>query len=458
MKKNKKIIISITLFLLIVGLSVLLFNTYEYQEEKGDLIENKDMFSIYLETEDGSNIYVESDLTNWPLDYIYNSDKSYCTYGSTMSWSGTGIDVNLNGADQCFVYFKFPPDLNIATFTLDGEAISAYPAKADNIAVDVNCTNGYGKWHYDDWYLSVDDFEGKPNCTVEFTTVTPKALNNYIIEDLYAGTDGNEDIYKTNNAEYRYTGKFPNNYVWYNDELWRIIGVFDSNSHGRAGENLVKIIRDDSLPSLAWDTDDDNSWKDTGSASLSTMLNDFYYNGTNGSSNAGCRTVSTSVPTDCDYTLTGLDAEARSMVQSVTWYLGAHSTQSVSASAMYGYERSTTVSSGSSATTTANIGLMYASDYGYAAQYSCWNGNTNLSSYNTATCGGTNWLLKNQNEWTITAHSDYKYYVFYVRNNGSVSNLGYAYNGYAPRPSLYLNSSVERVAGTGTKADPFIIR
>ena len=46
------------------------------------------------------------------------------------------------------------------------------------------------------------------------------------------------DVYKrqgtgqvVNENGYRYEGKNQNNYIWFNNELWRIIGVFDEASH-----------------------------------------------------------------------------------------------------------------------------------------------------------------------------------------------------------------------------------
>ena len=44
-----------------------------------------------------------------------------------------------------------------------------------------------------------------------------------------------------------YTGANPNNYVWFNDEMWRIIGVYNEDTHGQTGKQLVKIIRNDTL-------------------------------------------------------------------------------------------------------------------------------------------------------------------------------------------------------------------
>ena len=45
-------------------------------------------------------------------------------------------------------------------------------------------------------------------------------------------------------TDYRYIGSSPNNYITFNDEVWRIIGVFDGK---------IKIIRNDTLGYMSWD-------------------------------------------------------------------------------------------------------------------------------------------------------------------------------------------------------------
>ena len=49
----------------------------------------------------------------------------------------------------------------------------------------------------------------------------------------------------TSDANIRYEGSNPNNYVKFNDELWRIIGVFGDN---------IKLIRNEALGDLSWDS------------------------------------------------------------------------------------------------------------------------------------------------------------------------------------------------------------
>ena len=75
----------------------------------------------------------------------------------------------------------------------------------------------------------------------------------------------------------RYIGSNPNNYVEFNGELWRIIGVMN-NIEDADGNNAsrVKIIRDESIGNLAWNSSGSNSWSNS---SLQKLLNSGdYYN------------------------------------------------------------------------------------------------------------------------------------------------------------------------------------
>ena len=253
---------------------------------------------------------------------------------------------------------------------------------------------------------------------------------------------------------YRYEGKDPNNYIFFNNETWRIIGVFDSSSHGVSNTNLVKIIRNDSIGGYAWDKSNTNDWPNS---SLYHLLNDYYYTATDGTSSSYCYQNSTTLTGNCDYTETGLQLDYRKMIQPVTWYLGGPSSNSNPTSTFYADERDATkIYSGRSPSTTGNVGLMYASDYGYSVLSSSCDRTINLYSYNTNACAGNTWLKKEALEWTITPYSDDSLSVGYVYITGYVNNDD-ADNGYASRPVLYLKSDVKYISGTGTKSDPYII-
>ena len=250
----------------------------------------------------------------------------------------------------------------------------------------------------------------------------------------------NENI-KTVSAGIRYEGKDPNNYIWFNNEYWRIIGVFDSNSHGQSGKNLVKIIREDPLGELSL---------------FDKLLNGAYYNAEDGTDSGYCYGDSVWVPTNCNYTKKGIQASYRNMIANVTWYLGGYSSTSATAEAFYGYERGTTVYSGRPTTTTGYIGLMYPSDYGYSVLSSSCARTTNLNSYNDPKCAGASWLYGKGNEWTISPYSYNSGNALYVSNFGSLSYQASGF-GYPVRPVSYLDAQVYKIAGDGSLENPYII-
>ena len=334
--------------------------------------------------------------------------------------------------------------------TLDGASVSTFPSKG-MYRVDVECSNATGKWLYDEWILAIEDINGtNATCDVSFNTISKTNLNNYII-GLSGSTQGTGQVVSENG--YRYEGKNPNNYIWFNNELWRIIGVFDEASHGVSGQNLVKIIRADSIGGLAWHKSNTNDWT---VASLMNLLNGAYLNSENGTGGEYCYGYSTTTPGNCDYTETGINDIYRPMIENVTWHLGGHSTYSATTEAFYGYERGTTVASGRPTSTEGYIGLMYPSDYGYSVLASSCARTTNLSSYNKATCAGQSWLYGQGYEWTITPSSSASNNVFRLYYYGNLDSTS-AYRGYAARPVLYLDSSVYVIDGNGSISDPYII-
>ena len=343
-------------------------------------------------------------------------------------------------------------DIEINSFKVDGVETTTFPLSSgyniDTTCSDANITFDYKSQSYEISNIT----KNKAKCGITYTTKTNKTyLNNYI-KGLAGTTQGTGQV--VNEKGYRYEGKNPNNYIYFNNELWRIIGVFDASSHGKTGEYLTKIIRNDSLGGYAWDKSGNNNWA---TSSLYNLLNTNYYNATDGTGGGNCYRYSTSITGNCDYTETGLQSEYRAMVENVTWYLGGKDIAGYTADAFYTGERdSTSVYSGNTATITGYIGLMYASDYGYSVLSSSCARTTNLGSYNTSACGGSSWLKKEAYEWIITHHSASSYSsscLFYTAYLGFTN----AYNDQAARPVLYLNSNVQKISGSGTITNPYKI-
>ena len=366
-------------------------------------------------------------------------------------------------------YFKIEgyPNLKIMVSN-NGEIVNNFPTKDNNLYYNVitSCDNADTYWDYDNWEMVVSNLSKSSKCKVSFTSNTKSKAYDKIIS-LWNNTDGTNNIFKethtfddnTTYTEYRYEGTDTevNNYVWFNNELWRIIGAFPGGTpttsatslgnRAPSTNNTVKIIRNDVIGGFAWDKDNTNNWT---TAELNTnILNNLYLNSTSGT----CNFASTSVTKPCSFTKNGLK-NVLDYIETATWNLGAVTASN--AETMYKTERGTTVNtSGTPIVTTAKVGLMYASDYGYSVKNSsCNHSSTSLGSYNTTACGGNAWMLKNGNEWTLSPNSSSASSVLFVISNAFVYSYN-ANNGFGVRPVLYLNSNVYITGGDGSINNPF---
>ena len=267
----------------------------------------------------------------------------------------------------------------------------------------------------------------------------------------------------------RYIGANPNNYVRFNNELWRIIGVFNNIENGSGTkETRIKLIRDEPIGKYSWDNKPIGTGSSTSSAgsndwtdsTLKEVLNNGpYWNRTSGN----CPSGENGATTSCDFSTNGLTEEAKRMISDAVWNLGGASSSSNTTSAFYTYERGTTVYSGRPTEWTGKIGLMYASDYGYATsggsttnRETCLN--TVISNWESSSdCKNNDWLYNSSNaQWTLTPHASYSYNAFFVNSNGYVYYSS-AYDPFGVSPALYLNSNVKISGGSGTEESPYTL-
>ena len=220
------------------------------------------------------------------------------------------------------------------------------------------------------------------------------------ITNLYTGTQGENGIYYhdaslTNGAgdnSYRYAGANPNNYV-----------CFGSTTTPCPADNLyriigvfgdkVKLIKSTFVGNKKWDSNNKNTWSNIGEQLAKT-------------------------------------AYQNEVVQPQP---GTYSSETED---------------------NKKIGLMYASDYGFAAAPSAWT--TQLSFYNDAAIRSANWMYLGSYEWTISRRADYAYLVFIVDNTGDLVD-NRAGDAYGVRPVFYLSSSVNYASGSGSATDPISI-
>ena len=361
----------------------------------------------------------------------------------------TIVSLSIIGIYKSFNNKTFIKDGVRYAVTLDGTSSSSFPSKGA-YKVTVSCNNATGKWLYDSWTLRLTNIVSNPTCDLTFTTISTKDYLNAKITSLAGSTTGTGQVVNENG--YRYEGKDPNNWIWFNNEMWRIIGVFSTTlSDGSTTQNLTKIIREDSLGGMAFDK---NNVNDYNSSSLKTLLNNYYYTKTDGTSSGYCYWYSTTVPGNCNYGSDGIDASYRTMVKNVKWNLGGYTSADTAANT-YTAERGTTVYSGHATSTTGYIGLMYPSDLGYSVLASSCARTTQLGSYGTSACSGSTWMGKGL-EWTISPYSGNASGEWNWNDSGYLFNRG-AYYGSGVRPVLYLDSTTYVIEGTGTNADPYII-
>ena len=306
-------------------------------------------------------------------------------------------------------------------------------------------------------------------------------LAEYVVSQ-YTGTQGDNGIYYHNSSlangagdnSYRYAGasESVNNFICFGsttspcptDNLYRIIGVFGENNHGVTGKQLVKLIKYDYATSNLLGTDGDykgSVTSDSGFYEGSLTSIDTYswnYKATNKSSDTWSTSLLNKINLNTNY-LNNIGTTWSNLIEDATWKVSGHSTSAVTPSEMYTAEITNATKTYGPSDGTSKIGLMYVSDYGFAASPSAWT--ETLANYDGNDANGTliktiNWMYMGNYEWTISPYSSNSHYVFYLNNNG---NLYYNYNDayYGSRPVLYLKASVLYAGGLGTKDSPITL-
>ena len=466
--KNKKqaiilsVVASIALLVLIVGA------TYAYFQASGGTGTNTDVRVTTYTTdvfnfEVGSGISIYADATSFASgkgNAVGNTfAKAILTANNKTNTATEHYYLYLNISNNTFLYTQNEntPELLLTIKDAGGNAVTditslAYKTVTDGKGTTIkgfDITNKSGlitlfnnkeitasPTKTDEWNITVTlvnyDKDQSNNAGKSFNAklmIQKEAYKQTLVEYVksqYTGTQGENSLYYHNSSlangagdnSYRYAGASDsvNNYICLGSDaatcpeanLFRIIGVFGDKT---------KVIRAKSVGDKQWHTSADNTWS---SSSLNTYLNGEY--------------------------LTSLGTLAKK-IATTTWKVGGGSITYLYDVPKTAYQYEV----GSSASTTtydAKIGLMYLSDYGFAAAQSGWT--TKLSSYNSNT--SKNWLYLGSEEWTISRYSGYAFYAFRVYSGYAVY-IDVIYS-HAARPSFNLESSVKYVSGSGSMSDP----
>ena len=335
---------------------------------------------------------------------------------SNVTIRGFTLTINATSEKEISKYYFIIDSVNIAGVNSENYYIF------DNLEIGIDY----------DIIIYVKDCNGVLSNEYKLTVSTDDGilLADYI-KGLYTSQGSNGLYYHTSSLansaadnSYRYAGANPNNYVCFGSDaatcssanLYRIIGVFGSE---------VKLIKSTSYGSYVWDSSN-NTWS---SNDIRNTLNITFLNTLNS-------TWQNKIAIHA-FKVGGMSV------------LNGTSTPKV----VYNYE----VGSNSNSTTDSmKIGLMYVSDYGFAASNSYWT--STLGNNHSSSITSNNWMYLGSTEWTISRELDSSNNAFDLYRTGYVYYLYRVSNRNSVRPVFYLTSSTQYVSGLGTQSDPIRIK
>ncbi len=368
---------------------------------------------------------------------------------------------------------------------------------------EITC-KGVAKINDEDYKSCIISFDSEGNAKVNITgkgkfdglKITNGTKENAEVKEITKPTYGMKATeYITNLLEYngeglkidntpdqniRYYGSDPNNYVRFNNELWRIIGVFGNN---------VKLIRKDSLGKLSWDSSESsvndgygiNQWGESTyedgtsypGSDLMQYLNKMYYGGDTTIKcyiNRGEWEIT--CPKDSSGKLLKLNDDAKNLIDYHIWNIGAAKViEKEDTPTLYNVERRTKTgkicSGGNTCNDTVNrttewtgyIGLPYATDWAYASENKLCE--TEMQKYKSGSgyiCSYNNWMTISGWEWTLTPYIDSSdAYNVWDLETGYVGRQYACYSGDT-FPSIYLKSNVIIESGNGSESNPYMLK
>ena len=377
-------------------------------------------------TEDGWYHYGTRDLTN---------EEYVDMYGDALKKASLAyFNTNGNPVEDyrtLTIDYKGKPVACDVTVNYDG-TIYMTKCKVNNVDVTSD-TEEDGYYHYGSIVtpMTVSDLVAKAN---------PVTITNY--EDGNAGEMYTFEHPATTQTgaltDYRYIGATPNNFVTFNNELWRIIGVFTVGDGNGNTEQRIKIVRNEKLSdTMKWDSNNVNEWS---TATLNTYLNGEYYN--------------------------GLDTTSKSMIADTKYYLGGSSAyKNLAGEDYYNFERGTTVynKNGTTRSTswTGKIALMYPSDYSYTyalgVDNTCYSDGYDCDGSSGKTNGWIYNTNSNSTQWLLSPYSNYSDNSFALDSSGFVGRSNVP-DSLGVRPSLYLVSNIKIDSGEGTEQSPYSLK
>ena len=349
---------------------------------------------------------------------------------------------------------KYPNNCNYTVETKAYKGTQEVPLENLN----VTCDKTTKKW--------TTNFTGHAD-RIEVKFMEIPSLRNYLL-NLDKASNGLE-VDDTTDKNLRYVGASPKNYLKFNDEIWRIVGVFNNittiDEQGKEKkESLVKIIRNDSLGDYSWDSSKSsinsgwgvNEWSQ---ADLMYELNTDYINpNPTSSTTLWYNDYNNAKNGTYDYSK-NIKSDSIDKIAKVRWNT-SRATWETSALNSYNQERSTTsISTPSDNVPRTNtwdgkVALIYPSDYGYASTNEACRDGMYSSTNNVFNCNNDNWLFKNSEYWALSPSTSGSEFAFNVTGDGAVTSGGTCFS-RGVFPAVFLKSDILIASGTGEENNSY---
>ena len=508
-KKNRNIILLIISFvfltILVLGMTYAYFDLKTGGETESTMniggaeISATYSFSNSINITDalpGNDVIAYKDIT---LTYKNTSSEEYKVYLKTVIDYSTFTKAENDGV----LYYDIYSGTDHSTLVQDKTifpTISFGKAILKEISIPANST-GTLNYRINFYFPESDKLQNPDGQLVLNASIsvesdnslkyTPTLLKKIDLMYQYESETNGLEQDDTTDKNIRYVGASPKNYVEFANtgELWRIVGVFNVKDSTGKIERKIKLVRNESLGNFSWDaklnpqTNDYRGINDWTEADLMKELNGDYLDTTlTANKNNWYNSYwdsSTNKPVlrqtgVFDYTKI-IKSNYQNMISESVWNIGGNSYSNPSSPPyglplldQYNKERGTiTYQNSRPAEWTGKVGLIYASDYGYASTNSECRENLRAGvTYDTANdswdysngkCKTDNWLFKNSWYWTLSPYSGGSDYVFYVLGDGAVNNNG-AYFSNSVWPAVFLKSDILIAGGTGIESDPYTIK
>lgn len=482
-KIGKQNFLLIVFIIIVVAITGIVQTFSLYTELSGvSIVDGIKTYQFILNANNTTNTIIIPANSSKNIDITVNNDSSAkLLYG--IYYTSNNNDVNIG-------YLPRTSHLPNATIEANSDNVVTIRVKnsSDNNAsitfgVKYGFENG-GELTLEEGQSWLEEYEESLDDSILANHVINLYNDGSAINTVHIGADASKpevslnatkNIMLDNNGEYRYYGANPNNYVLFNNELWRIISSSNvkSSTTDTKGEQRIKLVKaeiladDNGLNKYSWDSSEStiNSGRgvnDWSQADLQTELNTLYLN----KGSDVCYTGSNNATTACAFSTTGLNAEAKTLIDDALYHLGATSDISTFfADNFYSTERSTSTWPGTTGTCddgacpratkwSGKVGLMYMSDFAYSVDLSSCN--VSLSQYsNTEGCGDS-WLKPTASIMPINSSISGAAANYFITSASLIMGR-VTYEKFSVMPTVYLKSDVKWLSGDGTSESPYIL-